>query len=155
MTKELPTYPAEDVANYIIGYCGSKGITHLVLQKILYFVAGEFFKYDGRDILSPEFHAWKLGPVIPSIYETFCIYGESRLRPSSQNPPEIREDDQKIINTVVDYWIEKPVWTIVGKAHETDPWKDTYTDFGRWSRISKASMKRYFEKIEKMKVPSK
>ena len=150
--KDSFRYSAEDVANYVIVYCGSKKkiITNLVLQKILYFIEGEFFKYD-RDVISEDFCAWKLGPVIPSVYETFSIYGGSRLLPSSKQPGEIREKDKEIIDAVVDKWIDVPVWEIVRVTHDTDPWKDTYDIFGRWARISKSSMKRYFETIEKIR----
>lgn len=142
-------YSALDVSNYIISYCNSIGkkITNLELQKVLYFVAGEFFRISGRDVIAEDFESWQLGPVIPVVYDTFSIYGGNPLKPVSTKA-KISPEDTEVINRVVDRCIGMTAWELVRKTNETDPWKRTYSMFGRWARISKLSMKEYFENAE-------
>ena len=84
-TESDVQYSAKDVSDHIINYCSSVGrpITNLELQKILYFVAGEFFRISGRDIIAEDFESWQIGPVIPGVYDTFSIYGGDPLKPVS------------------------------------------------------------------------
>ncbi|MBQ3620738.1 MAG: DUF4065 domain-containing protein [Methanosarcinaceae archaeon] len=147
-TESDVQYSAKDVSDHIINYCSSVGrpITNLELQKILYFVAGEFFRISGRDIIAEDFESWQIGPVIPGVYDTFSIYGGDPLKPVSTKA-KISPEDTEVINRVVDRCIGMPAWELVRKTNETDPWKRTYSMFGRWARISKYSMKRYFENL--------
>lgn len=140
-------YSALDVSDYIISYCNSIGkkITNLELQKVLYFVAGEFFRISGRDIIAEDFESWQFGPVIPIVYDTFSIYGGNPLKPNDDPRGKIASNDMSVIDHVVNRCISIPVWELIQKTYDTDPWKDTYFKFGRWARISKLSMKEYFE----------
>lgn len=55
-------------------------LTHLSLQKILYFVHGLYLIKKGKPLVSGYFEAWQYGPVHPLIYATFKEHGSSRLR---------------------------------------------------------------------------
>ena len=85
-TESDVQYSAKDVSDHIINYCSSVGrpITNLELQKILYFVAGEFFRISGRDIIAEDFESWQIGPVIPGVYDSFRSTAETRLNRSAQ-----------------------------------------------------------------------
>ena len=148
--KDAP-YKAVDVAKYIIHRCNKTGtaITNLQLQKILYFVSGEIFLKHHIDLIQEDFYAWKLGPVVPVVYEVFCLYGGYPIPLDAEF--DVGMIDKKYrgdIDRVVDKYSIQPVWELVEESHQTDPWKFTYEIFGNNSRISKASIKKYFENVE-------
>lgn len=49
----------------------SEKITHLKLQKILYFAQSAFLSLERGALFNEKIEAWKYGPVIPDIYKVF------------------------------------------------------------------------------------
>lgn len=76
---------ALSVANYFIDIAAREGreIKPLKLMKLVYIAYGYALALLGRSIIDPRFdrvEAWKLGPVIPSVYYSFKMYGRSPIR---------------------------------------------------------------------------
>lgn len=69
------------VANVIIEEARSRGLslTHLSLQKILYFIHGKYLIESGHPLMSGYFEAWPFGPVHPLIYDAFKDRGAEPL----------------------------------------------------------------------------
>jgi uncharacterized phage-associated protein len=67
------TYDARAVANCIIELAVEydRPVTHLSLQKILYFLHGKHLIERGRPLVGGHFEAWQYGPVHPLIFSTF------------------------------------------------------------------------------------
>ena len=74
------------VANAIITIAFEKGIppTQLKLQKLLYFAHGWHLVLYNEPLVDENFQAYKSGPLIPSVYQVFKIYGSLGIfRPGS------------------------------------------------------------------------
>jgi len=69
------------VANLIIELSKEHGrpVTHLSLQKILYFIHGRYLIENDAPLLDGYFEAWQYGPVHPLIYDAFKDYGSHPL----------------------------------------------------------------------------
>ncbi len=74
------SYPARLIADYFITLANeetigegnaSEKITHLKLQKILYFAQSAFLSIQKGPLFDEKIEAWKYGPVIPDIYKIF------------------------------------------------------------------------------------
>ncbi len=65
------------VAKYIIYKLNKRKIeiTHLKLQKLLYFCQKDFLKKYGIPLFEEDFEAWVHGPVLPIIYKEYAKYG--------------------------------------------------------------------------------
>ncbi|MCL2616537.1 MAG: DUF4065 domain-containing protein [Defluviitaleaceae bacterium] len=65
------------VTNSILSLAFSKGtsISHLKLQKLLYFVYKKYLQDINQPLFSEYFEVWTLGPVLPSVYHIFKKYG--------------------------------------------------------------------------------
>lgn len=66
---------AMDVANFFIDLINNSKtddqMTNLRINKLLYFAQGEYLaKYD-KPLFEEDFEAWKYGPVVPIVYQTF------------------------------------------------------------------------------------
>ena len=67
-------YKAIDIAKYIINKSidFNRPISNLQLQKILYYVQGEYIKVTkGCKLFDEDLEAWAYGPVVPEVYYEF------------------------------------------------------------------------------------
>ena len=82
MTNRRARYTAAHIANYILRYfhVNKKEITHLKLQKLLYIAYGWnlVLNKEHPRLFDESIQAWKLGPVIPSVY---YYYKNKKLLP--------------------------------------------------------------------------
>jgi uncharacterized phage-associated protein len=67
------SYDPRAIANLMLdeGDRHRRDITHIALQKLLYFAHGLFLIERKRPLVSGYFEAWEFGPVHPAIYQAF------------------------------------------------------------------------------------
>ncbi len=138
-------YVADQVADYIINWCldNKIQITNLKLQKLLYFVQGENYRYRRQRLFKDDFYAWKLGPVIPSIYNGYAIYSSAPLpRQASENT--IDPETRSFIDKILQKYAIISTWDLVDLSHSQDPWKDNYNMFGEKSIIPFESIAQFY-----------
>ena len=143
-------YTALDVAKYVIWYCQQKGyvISNLKLQKILYFIQAQFLVFgdEHKACFSDDIQAWKFGPVVPTVYRKYRLYGNAHI-PSfdkEENFSEIAEKDKTMINRIVDRCADYTASQLVELTHRQSPWKDAY-ETGKNSVISNEALRDFFE----------
>lgn len=68
---------AKVIAKNLIKYSNSINapISNLKLQKLLYFAWIEYYNKNKQYLFEEEFYAWQFGPVIPTVYHEYCVYG--------------------------------------------------------------------------------
>lgn len=120
-------YSARQIAEYVISYCVRKGnpISNLQLQKILYFIQGEFYRSTGRILISDEFYAWPLGPVAVDVYDTYCVYGGGKIFEKSDFSllPEVAE----IVNPIINRRAKQSARQLVDESHRVGgAWKTVF-----------------------------
>lgn len=54
-------------------------LTHLKLQKLLYFLHGWHLAITGIPVVDEGFQAWDYGPVVPSLYQQLRHYGANAI----------------------------------------------------------------------------
>lgn len=138
---------ALQIANYIVHYANEMysdlSLTHLKLQKILYYVTTEFLKMHPEldSLYSEKIEKWQFGPVVASVYNEFKTYGgKSITMPASEIifskddlDFEIKEFDVKafeeqnsdlvkIVKKVVEKLIIKDAFTLVDMTHKEKAW---------------------------------
>lgn len=119
---------AINIAQYVIDKCTkeNKSISNLQLQKILYYIQGEWLKLNQKvPLFDDDICAWKFGPVVPDIYYTYCGYGGSKITSQYQNA-----NLDKAITSTIDPIIEEKrelfPWDLVDETHHKD---------GAWDKI--------------------
>lgn len=135
------------IANYIIQRCNDIGamISNLKLQKLLYFVQAEFLVDIGEPCFSEKIEAWSFGPVIPSVYRKYRIYGGAQIPAGTvEILGFISQEDKERIYRIVD------ICAHFSSAYLTDmtliqaPWINAYSRLRR-NEITCESIKSYFE----------
>ena len=93
---------AMNVAKYIVTKCANDGvpISNTQLQKILYVAQLTFLRERDEPLFDENFEAWKLGPVIPSVYYQFCGWGANKIR-NKYEYDEIKAHKRAVIDPVV------------------------------------------------------
>ena len=134
-------------ANELInrGIAEEQPLTHIEVQKLLYFSHGWMLGIHGRPLHEGLWEAWKLGPVLPHIYYNLNYYrGEPITEPILARPEEFTDAEQGIINSV--YAQYRPFgW---GMADITDvkgsPWYEVWHSKSRLLIIPNESIQSYF-----------
>ena len=73
------TVDAHEVADWILNEAEKQGIpiTHMKLQKLLYYAQAYFLGMTGKPLFHNSISAWKHGPVVPDVYHSFNKFGKS------------------------------------------------------------------------------
>ena len=121
------TYNAINVAKDIITYCRSKNIevSNLKLQKLLYYAWVGYYRQTGKYLFKNRIYAWQLGPVVPTVYDTFCAYASL---PITRNFPLYCEnEDLEIIKSSLADYIDKTSSELVKMTHRPGtPWYEVF-----------------------------
>ena len=137
-------YKALDIANAFIGFGlrDGKPITHMQLQKLLYYAQGWYLALGDTPLFEEEFKKWPFGPVCPPVYNRLKKLGGTPI--TTYIPKANQTDNQDILK-----YLEK-IWSIYGRhsgpqlmmlSHSEAPWINA-SDF---DLISKESLKAYFK----------
>ena len=118
---------AMNVAKYIVTKCMNDGvpISNTQLQKILYVVQLTFLKEHDEPLFAENFEAWRLGPVIPSVYYDFCGWGAMKIR-NKYEFDEIAAHKRAMIDPVVATYRTLNTGTLV---------QITQCDGGAWRKV--------------------
>lgn len=130
------------VANFIIqaGNELNKPVSNLQLQKIMYFIQGEFLARYNQPIINGQFSRWQYGPVLREVYSIFKYNGSSAIRNVAiisndifkmfdKKQAEIVSEasfDNNVIfeqfNQIVHELLNREPWELVELSHEQEIW---------------------------------
>ncbi len=145
----MPTASVLDVARYILEKLGS--MTAMKLQKLVYYCQAWSLVWDGFPLFSESIEAWANGPVVRKLFEAhreqFNVY-PSGLQGNIESLTAV---EKQTIDSVLDYYGDKPSQWLSDLTHMEDPWKNARADLPDGTRsdreITLASMHQYYESI--------
>lgn len=107
-----------DVAKYVVDKCCREGrsLTNLHLQKVLYFVQGEYYQITGNWLIEDDFLAWQYGPVLQSVYDEYSWYYSSRIT-ETYNDISIEGSIRGIIDPIIEERRKKTAGALVEESH--------------------------------------
>lgn len=125
-----------DIANYIIQLANNfpykdiqfqpDGITHLKLQKILYYTQVVFLIKKGEKAFEEQIVAWKYGPVIQEIYTKYTSQWRNFLEvDNGWEDSSLAPEDKKLIERTREIFGRYSANQLVEMTHSDDPWKNT------------------------------
>lgn len=141
----MARYSATDVARYMVNLCieEKSPVSNLQVQKILYFCQQEYYVKTGTPLFDDDFEAWRYGPVVPSVYRTYSVYGGSPIwkaaeykefdffRNDSVPVAPLSGKERKSVVETVEKWACLPSWEIVNRSHvEGGAWDIVYNKNG-------------------------
>jgi uncharacterized phage-associated protein len=131
-------------------------LSHLRLQKLLYYAQGWSLALRDTVLFSDRIEAWAHGPVVPSVYPSFASYGNGVI-PVEVFPfdseEELEKDDRELIEAVWNAYKPYSALSLREMTHKEPPWRDARGDSPPGERckteISVEAMKKYFSRIAK------
>lgn len=128
-------YSAVSLSKYIVTKCVNEEcpISNLQLQKILYYIQLEFLKKGENPIFPDDIEAWQFGPVVPTSYYKFCMFGSMSINIAYEEDmaefADMCENERKIIDSVIEEKRELDPWELVDDTHEPGKaWDQVYKD---------------------------
>jgi uncharacterized phage-associated protein len=143
-----PFLRAPDVAKYFLAAVdveAGDNMTHLKLQKLLYYAQGfHVAMRDGEPMFPESLLAWKHGPVVSQVYRIYRDCGRQPIDPPStfdrnEFAPEVRE----ILDAVNSVYGQYTAPALERMTHEEPPWQKTRMH----TTIPRALLTRYFSKL--------
>jgi uncharacterized phage-associated protein/uncharacterized Zn finger protein (UPF0148 family) len=157
-TKKDNDIKAIDVSTYFLSKVDDEAgdfISHLKLQKLVYYAQAWTLVFFNKPILEEDFQAWVHGPIIPNLYSNYNKFGKNPIPKVTVLDESIFDKDEKLIL--------EGIWNVYGKynakylealIHEEDPWRnargDCKEDEQCMNVITKEGMKDYYASIKKV-----
>lgn len=117
-------------------------ISHLKLQKLLYYAQGLYLAMTGAPLFPERIEAWQHGPVVPDIYQAFKGWGGNPIPVEQGKARGIRDEAVvDFLNEVYDVFGQYSAWKLRNMTHQEAPYQEAEDSQGE---ISQASLRRYF-----------
>lgn len=121
-------------------------INNLKLQKVLYFLQAEFLIHFGYPCFTEPIEAWDFGPVIPSVYSKYAVYGAASIPyihfEAGKYFPFSKEE-RKVIDEMIDLLEPYQACQLTDITMCQSPWKEAYWKHDK--RITNESLIKFFK----------
>ena len=142
----------DELADYILGVFQhyEELLTHLKLQKLLYFSQAWFLAFYGQSLIKENFLAWEYGPVERSTYKRFKHYGRDPITEEIA-PPKLPEPIKHHIFNVLKVYGAYTAFKLAQITHDDKPWKDARGNLPEDAHsekvITKQSITDYYQNV--------
>lgn len=117
-------YTANQIADWFLCQIDREAgdsITHLKLQKLIYYAQAWSLALLNTELFEEEIEAWAHGPVAPSVYHRFKGCGWDALELPDQCP-EIADIHIELLNDVLGVYGECTAKHLEQLTHQEEPW---------------------------------
>lgn len=153
MASTFRSYTALDIAKWFINATDRESgdaITHLKLQKLLYYAQGWALVQLERPLFDEDFEAWAHGPVVPSVYQHFRDKGYQALEPQ-RITRKLPKDITSLLDSILESHGIYSAKQLEKMTHGEAPWRAARGDLAPEARctniITKEEMARYFKEL--------
>ncbi|SFS77614.1 Panacea domain-containing protein [Paenibacillus sp. BC26] len=143
-----------DVADYLLQKSNrnsNRSITHLKLQKLVYYVQAWHTAIKGEPLFAEEIEAWVHGPVCPELYATYKQHGFNEIDPPQTIQNSLSKSQKELIDEVWQMYGGFSGRTLETLTHKEDPWINARGSISEHtpsnSTISIDSMGKYYKKL--------
>ncbi len=144
------SYTPLQIANWFLANIGREAgdlITHLKLQKLVYYAQAWSLAGRGKPLFQEDFQAWAHGPVVPSLFRAFRDHGMAPI-PAPGSVPRLDEETVELLAEVLDVYGEHSAKKLEQLTHRERPWREARGDLPDEARsesvITKEAMRRFY-----------
>ena len=143
----MKAYKAHSIAVKIACIAQEKEtiLSHLKLQKLLYFAQGWSYVSFKKELFSDELEAWQHGPVCASIYHDFKYRVPFEKIETNEMTEELGKKAVDFLEAVWEAYKDWSGWELEMLSHQEGPWKEYY-EKGKNHVIPKEKIKSFFQK---------
>lgn len=145
-----------DIARYLLWLACEESepepITHMRLQKLLYYVQGWALAVRGRPLFKGTIEAWIHGPVVREVYRTFAKYNDDVIsRAEAADSSRLTRDDAEFVNAIWESYKAYSASELRRRTHSERPWMEARAGLGpdeRGDRVIHDETMRVFFRTE-------
>lgn len=127
-------------------------ITHLKLQKLLYYAQAWSLVLLKKPMFNEEIQAWAHGPVVPEVYRIYSTYKMDNIPAPEDCPEGIEEDYKEVLQEVMQTYGIYEAKYLEKLTHQEEPWKEARNGISLEARcttpISLKTMQEYYTKMQ-------
>ncbi|MDB5619508.1 type II toxin-antitoxin system antitoxin SocA domain-containing protein [Tardiphaga sp.] len=145
--------PGEIARSFLAGIDRSAGdsMTHLKLQKLLYYAQAWALVWLKRPLFDEDFQAWAHGPVLESVFHTYKHYQWDAI-PAPRDAPLLDPETFAHIGSILSVYGDFSAKHLEAMTHREDPWKDARGSLGPEERsnavIPKEGMLEFYSGLD-------
>nr|USU33794.1 DUF4065 domain-containing protein [Methylobacterium sp. OTU13CASTA1] len=146
-------YQANDIAAWFLGNIDREAgdaITHLKLQKLVYYAQAWSLALRDRPLFDEDMQAWAHGPVADSVYQIYRDSGWHAL-PVPEHTPALEQEDVEHLSTILQTYGDFSAKHLERMTHAEDPWLEARGDLPDEARcrdpIHKETMARFYREL--------
>jgi uncharacterized phage-associated protein len=147
MTKAI------DICNWFLASIDREAgdsITHLKLQKLVYYAQAWALAQLNKPLFEEDFEAWTHGPIVPSLFHQFKDNGWEAL-PYPDSVPIFNSDIETLLEEVLEVYGNLSARQLENLTQNEYPWKKARGNLPDEIRattvISKEAMKMYYKNL--------
>lgn len=148
-------YKALDIAAWFLSNIdreSGESITHLKLQKLVYYAQAWALALLGRPLFEDEVQAWAHGPVVESVFHKYKGHGWDAI-PCPETDVLIDEETEHHLREIMDVYGDFSAKHLEQMTHAEGPWRLARSGLPPHARssevITKDSMKTYYLSLYK------
>lgn len=100
-------------------------ISHLKLQKLLYYAQGVFLGFYDTVLFEDDLVAWEHGPVVEEVYHEYKSYGKNGIDAEEVYSEKYTKEEEEVLEIVYNNFAQYSAWRLRNMTHEERPWKET------------------------------
>lgn len=101
-------------------------ISHLKLQKLLYYAQGFYLAIEGKRLFTENIYAWQHGPVVEELWYEYKKYGSAPIPVPDEIDFDIfTNDEQELLDEVYSVFGQYSAWRLKDMTHGEPPWQNT------------------------------
>ncbi len=141
-------YDAREIANWFVMRAARDGrrLTVMHLLKLIYIAHGWYLETRGRPLISNRIEAWKYGPVIPDVYNTFRGDDIEVYAPAANFRSELDEDTSGFLEEIYDIYGSMSAFRLSDLTHVPGgPWDRASREGGYYAEIPDAWIRKHYQ----------
>lgn len=119
-------YDARQIANWFIDQAqrDQRSLTIMQLLKLVYIAHGWYLEMTNFPLIRNRIEAWKYGPVIPDVYNTFRRSDTTAVVSKAKNFDDVRDDyAESVLKQIYNLYGPKSAIELSNLTHESGgPW---------------------------------
>ncbi len=118
--------PPKEMAKWFINRVdldAGEALTHLKLQKLLYFAQAYYLANYGEPLFAEDMQAWTHGPVVPSVWHEYKQYSWQAI--PSGNGANVPDDIIPYLEAIYTHFGKFDAKELERITHKHDPWRLT------------------------------
>lgn len=129
-------------------------VTHMQLQKLLYYAQGWSLAMVGQPLFVGRLEAWMHGPVVREVYPLFAAYDAAPIPPTeATDPAGLTPADRTLVQSVWKRYGRYSAWRLREMTHAEPPWMNARGSLPEGAAsntpLSEDSLRTYFGELHR------